>query len=328
VSPAERLRLWMRAGRMHTAAITGMMPVLGAWAAGVRPSPGTGSLLFLIGILNHYFGFALNEYCDRHVDSLQRELRSKPLVAGELSPRETLFSAFGAALLGLLLAGIAGWTSAALLVDGAALLLVLAYDALGKRVFGLDLALAAAAGLGVLFGPVALGAPLTPTAWLLAGLFFVQLLLQNTVAGLKDLPQDRWAGARSFALWTGCRDTGTQLTVSGSFRIWIWSAKLTQVILLIVAFMLPGTPSLLRILLLQLCVLAGLFALRRLPRCSTSRGVFLKYLGVHELGGLLSIVVAFAPAFAASGVLLTVIVPSAWAAAVVLWAHGGKLPAL
>jgi 4-hydroxybenzoate polyprenyltransferase len=323
----EQVRLLLALGRMHTAGITGMMPVLGAWLSGGAPGWRRGLLLFVIGLLNHYYGLALNELHDAPIDRRCAELARKPLVSGAVSERLCAWTGYGAGVLGLGLLVVLGLPWAAVALDALALLLVLAYDALGKRVPGLDGALALSAGVGVLFGPVALGWAPSGAAWLLAGLFSVQLLLQNTVAGLKDLAQDAAAGAVSFARWLGCAGSRGVRHVTRRFLAWLWGVKLAHL-----GLFLPGLGGAWGLSgagrwLLAALLLVNLGAFLRLPG-AVPRRRFLLTLAVHEASALLGIVVLFSPELGPWGVGATLLAPTACAALVVGWAHGGRPPAL
>jgi len=321
------LKIFMRLGRMQTAGITGLLPVLGLWAAGSHLPVPSYLWLFAVGVLNHYAGFALNEFFDERIDRLSGELSGKPLLAGDISAAWAKLSSVAAISASLLLTWFfAPRPLAGLAINAGALALAVLYDSMGKRVPGMDVALAASAALGVLFGPVAYGSEIGALPALLAAAFAVQLLLQNTAAGLKDLDQDALAGAVSFPLWLGCWRKGDQLHITRSFYGWLWSVKIVQVTVLTTA-LIHSAPGGVRAGLTAALLFAGIVALRQLPVAPDRRAFFVR-LGLHEVTGLLAILAAFYPAFGPNGAAVILAVPSVWAVVTVLWAHGGKPPVL
>ena len=90
-------------------ALTALVPVIGAllflggapvWsiiaAMDILPEL---MLLFIMGAFLHLFGFVLNEWADVEVDRASPDLQHKPLVSGEVSSKEALWTAIMAAVL-------------------------------------------------------------------------------------------------------------------------------------------------------------------------------------------------------------------------------------
>ena len=83
--------------RFQTAAATAVIPVIGALSASYydegilvlsMESVVLFSLIFILGLLMHVYGFVQNEYEDREVDKRSEHLQKKPLVSGEVRPEQ------------------------------------------------------------------------------------------------------------------------------------------------------------------------------------------------------------------------------------------------
>jgi len=203
----KTIKEYGKLARSFNMALTGMGPVFGALVM-YETSPLRLLTLFILGCGAHIFGFVLNDYIDARIDKHSDELSERPLVSGTITPGKALaFALFGLFLM-MFLGLILIWPT----VLPAFLILLLAagsaafYNLVSKRVPGMDVFVAGAVGLLTLFGSSTVSMKLTPFAYNMALLAFLQVMFMNIVAGgLKDIDHDYKAGGRNLAIAMGCK---------------------------------------------------------------------------------------------------------------------------
>ncbi|HNT60359.1 MAG TPA: UbiA family prenyltransferase, partial [Candidatus Bilamarchaeaceae archaeon] len=164
-----------------------------AVAAGGMPPLGLVFLLaLLVPALSEMGSFALNDYTDVDADRANGRA-DRPLVGGELGMGFALWLSVFCLLASVLVAAAinADALIIALVFNG----LAVAYNLWLKGVPALgNMYIAATMAIPFIFGPVALGLPLTPTIWLIASLGFVSGLGREIVKSTEDMEGDRAAG--------------------------------------------------------------------------------------------------------------------------------------
>jgi 4-hydroxybenzoate polyprenyltransferase len=76
--------------RFHAGASESVLILLGALLMGMRDIFML-SILFLIGLFYHFFGYVLNDYADIELDAKSSELAKKPLVSGLIPKKNALY---------------------------------------------------------------------------------------------------------------------------------------------------------------------------------------------------------------------------------------------
>lgn len=320
------IRPFLRLARIQTAPLTALAPVMGATlAAGF--SPGRDFTLFLAGLGCHIFGFAHNEVQDRRVDRLAPELAEKPLVEGSIEPIRATRGAFTAA--GLALVAMATLSADATLILCVAIAAAYAYNRTSKRLPYVDWAVASSMGLLVVAGGVAAGGMSTP-AWIVAGLLTLQLLVQNTLAHLKDLQQDQAARGTNAALHLGVVVRGNRVMVGRAFRIYLVPLRLAHTALALLGVLLlepgPQAYAAAAMLVTQGFALSQFRVLLWAP--PAPRQSFLAAFFRHEMPTLLAATILLVSALGWVALVPYVLLPLAWAVATVRLLHGGRMPAL
>jgi len=192
---ARQFHSYVRLGRLHTAGATMTTVLTGAYATSGFVEQTIILKLLLMGFLAHYIGFGLNEYMDRHLDSLSPdpEVRAKPLVSGEISPRDALSSMAIAGALYTLFSAIFFPNPKTSFLFLLGLLSGIFYDVKGKRTpYLYDFSLSLTMALSVLAGASAVGSPTNPLVLVVATLVFFQTTIMNGVQGaMKDVENDR-----------------------------------------------------------------------------------------------------------------------------------------
>ncbi|UCF09153.1 MAG: UbiA family prenyltransferase, partial [Thermoplasmata archaeon] len=238
---SSKIRQWLKLVRMQSGAATAITAVFGAIL--LMPKGDLDILhlivLFIIGVLSHFYGFALNEYADIEVDMHSRHLTEKPLIAGTIKRQHALYAAFASISIALALS-IAyfknPWALSAFII---AILLGALYDIFGKQFFGADLVLGLNIFFFTLFGALTVSLSLTPVVFIVAFLFLIQLSFQTGVTGgMKDIPHDRIAGAKTSPVHLGCRVYGSRLVVTTKFRAYAYITKAVHTAVILLPFWL------------------------------------------------------------------------------------------
>ncbi len=327
------LRSFLRLARFQTAPLTALAPVMGASLCGGF-SPKRDLLLFVAGLSCHVFGFVHNEICDVEVDRLAPELAAKPLVDGSIDRRTAQRGA--AVAVGLGVGIMAALAPLAGLVTLAAVAAAFIYNLGSKRVAFLDWVIAASMGFLVLAGVLAAGpgVPARRVALVVALLLALQLLVQNTLAHLKDLKQDRAAGGSNAALALGVElrsgESGAAIRTGAAFQSYL--ILLRGAHLLLVALGVWWLPAPVRMVAAGVAGVAQAAALRPFWRLirnpPAGREEFLGLFFRHELPTMLAVTVLLVAELGWVALLPYVVLPLLWALAVVRWLHDGDMPAL
>ena len=219
--PIEILRLY----RIHTAAATASVPTLAVLAAGSDLV--TALMIFSGAVLNHAWGFSLNEIGDLEVDRRSTDLGHKPLVSGAIGIRSAWIYSMSALVLSFIMILGAAYRSGIPIIYPSIFLITATisgfiYDLRGKR-FPSDIFVSA----WILFLVLACSTSvirleeLPPAVLAVVVISPIQLLFNNSVeGGIKDLDHDREAGARTMALTLGCGWDNGKRHLSGSFIVW------------------------------------------------------------------------------------------------------------
>jgi len=124
---------WIRVGRIHTAALTMPVTLLGyVLAGGGDPLVGLGWLLFGLGW--HYFGFLQNNLFDLRYDVLDPEKQHFPLVRGTIRARDAwAVDVAGLALLFVYGAALSGFSASSVAMIALGYASGTIYNAFSKR---------------------------------------------------------------------------------------------------------------------------------------------------------------------------------------------------
>ena len=205
---SERLVLYAQLTRLHRPIGTLLLlwPTLwGVWIAGAGHPSWLIVFIFTLGtLLMRSSGCAINDYADRHIDKHVKRTKDRPLTAGKVSERETIWVAVVLALLAFAL--ILPLNPLTWLLAFPALFLAASYP-FTKRFFAIPQAY-----LGISFGfgiPMAFAAQLghvPPLAWvlLIANVFWS--IAYDTEYAMVDRDDDIHLGIHSSALLFGKYD--------------------------------------------------------------------------------------------------------------------------
>jgi 4-hydroxybenzoate polyprenyltransferase len=199
----NRIREYLSLFRIQTAAATASAPLLGGLIMGQRDVSHL-TILFIIGLLCHIYGFVLNEYIDVEVDKKSIDLKKKPLVSGSITRNQALFIVIISILCGYALIGFfyrsiytVSFFSLALLFGGL-------YDIYGKKITGMDFVLAGSLFFICIMGASTISTDFNVLIYIVCIIYFFQILYNNAVeGGLKDVDHDGIGGTKTLALAMG-----------------------------------------------------------------------------------------------------------------------------
>lgn len=285
------LRQWLKLARLQAGAATAITSVFGAIL--LMPKDGVDvphlMILFLIGLLFHFYGFVLNEYSDIEIDRFSKVLSDKPLIRGTIKKNHALFASLMAIGLAFVVAFVyfrSVYATSAFLV---AILLGGIYDLYGKKFFGADFILGMSIFFFCIFGALTVSTKLSFVVFVVAFLFFIQLAFQTGVTGgMKDIPHDHIAGAKTSPVYLGCRVVGKGLIVTREFRIYVVIIKIIHTGAILLP-LLSGTfevynPFILQlIILLILIILMWTTTIKALNFRVFHRQKLMKILGMQEI---------------------------------------------
>ena len=306
--------------------------MLGAIAGGMLDI-GTLTILFIIGLCTHIFGFTFNEFMDVDIDKKAKILKDKPLVKGTISATGAIGFAASAIIIGYILTGYLLITqqSTAIMVIifySLAWLSIGIYDLTSKYVRGSDLALALWTGTLCLFGGFAVVKEPNELLYIIAGLAFLQLFIQNILAGLKDIIQDKLGKGTTTPIRMGVRHYNERLMVPTKFQLFIYGFKLIHLVLVIIPFIFIWLAINYIQVFIILLFLIFCFLLVFIMFNSTKyeRNNLLRAIGLHELLSYSVVPVMFVGIIGLQAVIFLIILPVVWLAVFLQIMYGQLLP--
>jgi 4-hydroxybenzoate polyprenyltransferase len=201
----------------HFVFLTAIIPVTGAIAMGEK-SLFSLTIVFIIGLSAHIFGFAFNHYIDIEVDRLIDTISKRPLPSGSISKKNARLYIISVFLIGFILTFyFYGITLLLLYLIG--IFLASVYDLFSKRISGMDFILAASVTTGVVFGAATVSFQFPVLVQILCVLAFIQTLNLNLIAGgIKDADHDFMISSKHISTRLGVRVKNGVLLIPNSFK--------------------------------------------------------------------------------------------------------------
>ncbi len=331
---ASRTVHYLRLMRPQSAAGTGVAPVIGALAV-LNPDMMVGHhllKLFLIGLLVHFYGFCLNEYMDLPVDSRAKELKAKPLVSGIIPQRHALYMALSFITLAFILSVSFFKTPESIALFALSAVLGGAYDVYSKKLPASDILLGIWVFVFCLYGSSTVDPDISGVgslAYLVAAIFFLQLVFQTGVTGgLKDVKQDFASGAKTPPIWFGTRLRKGNIFIPSSFKGYALFIKTLNICAVAVPFIIWSVrPTMLQIVLLPILLFfIFYFSVLALHGGHFKRREKMRYLMVQEFLSYMLIpllLVSFIPLALA---LMLLVMPILWYIVFTVALYGPRLP--
>jgi 4-hydroxybenzoate polyprenyltransferase len=214
----DTLKEYAKLSSAHFIILTAIIPVTGAIAMGQKDLFIL-TIISIIGILTHIYGFALNHYIDIDTDRHSKDLTERPLTTGRITKPHARIYILAAFLAGLALTLIF-FTPTIALIYLIGISLATIYDIYSKRIPAMDLILASAVTTSFIYGATTVSLTLPPSITIFAILAFIQTLNFNLIAGsIKDADHDQKTGSHNLATRLGLHTTPTQtLHVPTTFK--------------------------------------------------------------------------------------------------------------
>lgn len=251
------LRGYLQIVRPVNAVVAGIAVLLGVLVAGAEITPPL--FLLVVGVFCITgAGNAINDYCDRGIDAINRPER--PIPSGAVSVRGAVIYSVFLFLAGITLAALVNPLCFGLACFNSVLLVAYAVWLKGVPLAG-NLAVSYLAGSIFLFGGAAVGLEGLMVNLPLAGIVFLPMTAREILKDAEDIEGDREGGARTLPMVIGvlpsCRIAG--LLAAGA----------------VVLSLLPIMPwwSLWYLLTIAVADAVILFAAASSIRCTTSAGV-------------------------------------------------------
>lgn len=338
MSSSNIVREYARLGRLHSSVLSGLAPAIGAMVMGLEELLLL-ILLFTIGVMTHIFGFVANEYIDLELDKHSKALKNKPLVKGTITKKGALYYLSSAIVIAYVLTFIFIYLNSndfgliEILVP--ILLLSLSwvsiglYDLVSKKIIGSDILLALWPFFLVLFGGSIISLELTPLLCIVAGLAFMQLLIQNIMAGLKDLEHDQKGGGISTPIRFGVKLTKNTLVVSKGFQAYIIGLKIIYIGLIFIPVRIDWVqwgPFQIVLIFQPIFITSYLTYLICRSHPFFNRQGIIRLIGAHEILAYSIIPLLIMYEIGLWPTLILLILPIIWLAIFLRWMYGGLMP--
>jgi 4-hydroxybenzoate polyprenyltransferase len=309
----KKIIAYLQLLRFHAAASESVLILLGALLMRLHDLFML-SILFLIGLFYHIYGYVLNDYVDINLDRQSLDLSKKPLVSGMIPKEHALFLILSGLIGGYILAFIYIRTIIPLCLFSLAILFGGVYDLYGKKIPGIsDFIIAGSLTFAFFFGASTVSSYFSVPVYLTGLLIFVAIVFVNVIeGGLKDVDHDYLAGGKTLAILLGVKVQENRLLITKKFIGFGYGLIGVCFLLALFLFMQPEIdifhgkfiePILVIVLLVIIFVLSvRFFQLKVFDRSKIKRmyavinglaGVLL-FFGIYPIIGLTALVVLLA----------------------------------
>lgn len=326
------VKAYFRLGRIHSAVLTGLAPVVTAAATGASLSIFHYVELFLIGLLFHIFLFVYNELRDINIDKISKDLKDKPLVDGSITLKNAKIVVFSSVALIFILTFVFFFEQALILIAIALVALVFGglYDSLGKRFPHADYFVALMLFFVALYGGFSVSTDIPLFAYVIALLALFQMLINNIIAGLKDVDHDYLAGGLSTPLRLGVQVKSGLFFISKRFMAYVALLKTVHISLMFLPFMMGWMPyedwQLYMVVLLVF--VAVFFMVRFLTMKVFERKKLMRAIGLHEMFAFMVIPFLLLGFIGYVAMFILVVLPVVWLGVFLVIMYGKLMPVI
>ena len=312
----NRFISYLRLTRIHSAVLTGLAPVCTAVAM-MEPLPLVHYFaLFIIGLFFHIYLFVCNEICDIRIDKELASLKQKPLVEKTVSLTDAKKIVL-VSIIGVFLGAILLFPDKIIFlfpISIGALVFGGLYDRYGKYIPHADYFIASMMFFVALFGAYSVNSSPTIFAFVIAFLAFIQLLINNIIAGVKDVGHDFIQGGKSTVLRLGVRINENRLRFSKKIFVYIICLKAVQLLGIFIpfaysVFMFQGWQLIFAGVLSAITIV---FLIQLLRASSFKREYIMRIIGFHEMIIFMVIPVMLYSYIGIVGMVFLLIFPVVW----------------
>jgi 4-hydroxybenzoate polyprenyltransferase len=200
------------------------------------------ALLTFITMVTSFWAFIHNDYCDIELDKLSDELGERPLVKGAISREAAWYVIVCCLVVNTCAAWLLSRSVLAVSTLLASVVLAMLYNTLSKKLVGSDVLFASSTALLCLFGALAVSDEMhglegiSALTCLVVSVKFMDHLVFNIGGALKDIANDRNAGATTFPIWLGVGECEEKL-VTKRFKVVVVLLKLISIALIFTPFL-------------------------------------------------------------------------------------------
>jgi len=328
----KKIKNYLKLARIHSAVLSGVAPVCIAASTGLNVTIFHYIELFIIGLLVHTYFFVLNEIRDIEFDKKSKDLSQKPLLDGSINIKQAYYLVILSVVLVLFLTFIFFYDRLyiLLIVSLAAFLFGGLYDVYGKKLPHADYLTALTVFFMALYGGFSVTTELGFFSYIIILLAFFQMLINNIIAGLKDVDHDFIAGGLSTPIRMGVKVEGEFFLVSKRFFAYITSLKIVHISLTI----LPFTLNLIVYenwqvyMVLILIFIAVVFMIRFLTIKKFEREKIMRAIGFHEMFAFMVIPFMLYGLIGTLATLFLVIFPAIWLGIFLIIMYDRLMPAI
>jgi 4-hydroxybenzoate polyprenyltransferase len=328
----KRFREYLKLARMHSAVLSGLAPVCVAASTGATISLYHYITLFIIGLLFHIYLFILNEIQDIKIDKTSKDLESKPLVSGLISLKSARSIVFSSAALIIILSIVLFAQKSFILISIslAAFAFGAIYDTYGKKIPHADYFIALMFFLIALYGGFSVKTNLGALSYIIALLALFQTLINNIIAGLKDVDHDFIAGGLSTPLRLKVRVKGELFFVSIRFIAYIFLLKIIHIFLTIYPFVYHKVvyDSWQFYMTIFLIIVALVFMFRFLTFKKFKREKIMRAIGFHEMFAFMVIPFILLGIIGPIAAIFLILFPIIWLGIFLFVIYGRLMPAI
>ena len=328
----KTIKNYLKLIRIHSAVLSGVAPVCIAASTGVNITIFHYIELFVIGLLVHIYFFVLNEIKDIEFDKKSKDLSEKPLVGGSINIKQAYYLVISSVILVLIFTFIFFYDRLyiLLIVSLASFLFGGLYDIYGKKFPHADYLTALTVFFMALYGGFSVTTNLGLLTYIIALLALVQMLINNIIAGLKDVNHDFIAGGLSTPLRMKVKVEGGFFHVSKRFIAYIASLKIVHISLTILPFIMNLIiyENWQFIFVLILIFIAVVFMIRFLTIKKFERDKIKRAIGFHEMFAFMVVPFILMGIIGPLATLFLIVFPIVWLGVFLVIMYGRLMPAI
>ena len=287
-------------------------------------------IMFLIGFLFHLFFFVLNEIKDVTIDKTSQALSKKPLVEGSIKLNNAKLVVISSVAIILLSTPIFFFRQSHVLIPISIVAFILGgiYDTYGKRIPHADYFIAAMMFFIALYGGYSISYDIGVFPYIIATLAFIQMLINNIIAGLKDVDHDFIAGGKSTPIRLNVKVDGKQFIVSKKFISYVSILKIIHTFFIFIPFYIGLIPIINWILttIMIMVFLSVFFMMRFLTIKTFDREKIMRYIGFHEMFAFMAIPFLLFPFIGLITTLFLAAFPVLWLGVFLIIIYGKLMP--
>lgn len=200
------------------------------------------SVLFLIGILVHIFGFVQNDVYDIEIDKRSKYVKNRPLVTGAISMKNAELIVIVSFSISIILAVSFLFTLFSFIVLLFSFVCMTIYNKYSKEFYGMEYALSLGVFCCGIFGALTVSRNVSILSMIVSFTAFMQWLFSVGIsANLKDVEYDSKLGIRTTPMAFGVKVSTKKFLMPTYFKFYAVSIKSIHIFVISLPFFLGYT---------------------------------------------------------------------------------------